>query len=352
MNRRGFTLVELLVVIAIIGILIALLLPAVQAAREAARRASCSNNIKQLGLALLNYESANQVLPCASVVIVRADLASAGNGCSAYNRQSWMVTLLPFIEQTSLYLQYNPMYPGQGRTNWCGSANAVKPAGSTVTPPLSVPISTILCPSDGLGGPTREYGCGIYAAGNYMAFQGNYSHAFQVPTICPQFVPVPAGNVPFYRAPFVTGAWVALREISDGLSNTMLLGEYLTGLPASEQPDDERGWIYQDEATSSLIDTTQTPNSGASDKMYPNSCNDGTYIGNRPELNLPCSNLSSRPTGAGSYIDESGSSRSRHIGGVFVVFGDGSVKFMRNEIAKTTWQSLGGINEGNAIPAY
>src|SRR6188474_2683919 len=90
--RRAFTLVELLVVIAIIGVLVALLLPAVQAAREAARRMSCSNNLKQLSLALHNYEDTHKTLPPAGI---------------DSNQMSWTVLLLPYMEQKPLYDQFN-----------------------------------------------------------------------------------------------------------------------------------------------------------------------------------------------------------------------------------------------------
>ena len=96
-KRRGFTLVELLVVIAIIGILVGLLLPAVQAAREAARRMSCSNNLKQFGLAMLNYESAHKSFPYGSFP------HQAPGWGNTYSQGSQMVKLLPFMEQTALY---------------------------------------------------------------------------------------------------------------------------------------------------------------------------------------------------------------------------------------------------------
>ena len=104
--RKGFTLVELLVVIAIIGILIALLLPAVQAAREAARRSQCSNNLKQIGLALHNYHDANKTFPFAWMVY-----ATDVPGFSDLNAQVWGTRILPYLEQTALYDQYDSRFP-------------------------------------------------------------------------------------------------------------------------------------------------------------------------------------------------------------------------------------------------
>ena len=103
-NRGGFTLVELLVVIAIIGILVGLLLPAVQAAREAARRMQCSNNLKQLGLAVMNYESAIKRLPPGGLHL-RDGFGGASNSTSW--GPNWLVMLLPYMEQGPLYAQYN-----------------------------------------------------------------------------------------------------------------------------------------------------------------------------------------------------------------------------------------------------
>src|SRR5262245_3028814 len=106
-RRSGFTLIELLVVIAIIAVLIALLLPAVQAAREAARRAQCTNNLKQLGLAIANYESANTVLPSGDTYGVGNGFCSSpgfGNGCQ---NTPWFVLMLPYIEQSTLYNAFN-----------------------------------------------------------------------------------------------------------------------------------------------------------------------------------------------------------------------------------------------------
>ena len=129
--KQGFTLVELLVVIAIIGILVGLLLPAVQAAREAARRMQCSNNLKQHGLALHNYESTYKRFP-----IGFTDTA-ATNAMLKDGGWSWMCAILPYIEQNSLYstidIKLHPFGPGSNAANIAACA---------------VPLSAFRCPSD------------------------------------------------------------------------------------------------------------------------------------------------------------------------------------------------------------
>lgn len=135
-GREGFTLVELLVVIAIIGILIALLLPAVQAAREAARRAQCSNNLKQIGLALHNYHDSYKTFPFSYMVYVpNGDLSRIAE----LNAQCWGTRILPYLEQTALSDQYND------------SVAALKLAGMPLSPTnltvIQTPVAAYTCPS-------------------------------------------------------------------------------------------------------------------------------------------------------------------------------------------------------------
>jgi len=138
-RRIGFTLVELLVVIAIIGILIALLLPAVQAAREAARRSQCTNNMKQLGLAIHNYVDTAKMLPNGTLIVINAD------GMASTQARPWSVAILPYLEQTALYGQYNISVPADTTTlfwHWPGVAAVANNGalGGTV-------IGTYVCPS-------------------------------------------------------------------------------------------------------------------------------------------------------------------------------------------------------------
>ncbi len=106
-RRRGFTLIELLVVITIIALLIALLLPAVQAAREAARRAQCTNNLKQFGLGIANYESANTCLPSGLIFGVGVPPCNAAGGGGGCQNTPWFVLMLPYLEQSTLYASFN-----------------------------------------------------------------------------------------------------------------------------------------------------------------------------------------------------------------------------------------------------
>jgi prepilin-type N-terminal cleavage/methylation domain-containing protein len=137
-EREGFTLVELLVVIAIIGTLVGLLLPAVQMAREAARRSACTNNTKQLGLACLNYESARKRLPAAN-----------DRSVPSINGWSWIVHVLPFIEEVNLY---NDLSSSTGRFSRNWDAAAAGANGNMALPQLVCPSSTLVNPTAGTSG--------------------------------------------------------------------------------------------------------------------------------------------------------------------------------------------------------
>ena len=142
-RRRGFTLIELLVVIAIIAVLIALLLPAVQAAREAARRAQCTNNLKQLGLAIANYESANNSLPIGSVFGVGYPPCTSpgfGSGCQ---NTPWFILMLSYIDQGPLYNSFNASIGMEG------TMTPGYPAGFTINSTVfTTRINSFQCPSD------------------------------------------------------------------------------------------------------------------------------------------------------------------------------------------------------------
>ena len=206
-RRRAFTLIELLVVIAIIAVLIALLLPAVQQAREAARRSQCKNNLKQLGIALHNYHDTYNMFPL-------SNLPSFCTGVQDWRNTSFLVSILPFVDQSPLYNSYNFGFPFRGN----GSFNANSPipcdAPSIANSALANrSIPTYLCPSDaspknpGGGTPGLNY-CG--SAGNDIAWLGN-------------------GNLVDQNGCINVSRTVNLRDITDGTSNTLLMGEVKIG---------------------------------------------------------------------------------------------------------------------------
>lgn len=243
--RDGFTLVELLVVIAIIGVLVGLLLPAVQAAREAARRMSCSNNVKQIGLGLHNYHSAFNQLPIQGTGATneRQNSATAAQNTTGTGftrlELSYLVGLLPFVEQQALWSQVsNPMVETDG-DRW--AAFGPRPIVGDY-PPWATNIPTFRCPSDP--------GNGLPALGrtNYAACIGDgFYHAMEGVTVWNG--PVANGYWLYerdtqamerarcgLRGTFVTRKSMRFRDITDGLSNTIAVGEVITGL----QDDDFR----------------------------------------------------------------------------------------------------------------
>lgn len=208
-RRRGFTLVELLVVIAIIGVLVALLLPAVQAARESARRTSCTNNMKQLGLALLNYESAKRVLPAGQYAPYDDSVAYRHGNCFSVQSQ-----ILPFIEQEAFRRAFNFDLDVYEDPNY--------------TAALNVP-SLMLCPSDPQqGDPANNLHWASYRAnvGSWSHLPGGWDGVFGAIDVKAGIQPLPA---------------LRLAKIVDGASNTVALSEGANGLQGGEndtQPAD------------------------------------------------------------------------------------------------------------------
>ncbi|HEV3416536.1 MAG TPA: DUF1559 domain-containing protein, partial [Pirellulales bacterium] len=249
--RQAFTLVELLVVITIIGILMSLLLPAVQSARESARRLQCSNNVKQLGLALQSYHTAFGTFPPSSVWKVDGKFDASQITTQAVDGNSlwenWVILILPQLEQQNLRNQFNLSQPiGSTTANSDGTNNSV--ARATV-------LSVMLCPSDsfnqkpfigsGTGSSaTSKYGTAPWARGNYGANAALGYMSFNEPTHVNingiNFSAAsPRGGWTNRYVRGVMGANVSLRidDIKDGASNTILVGEIRAGMV----PFDTRG---------------------------------------------------------------------------------------------------------------
>ena len=196
--RRGFTLVELLVVIAIIGVLVALLLPAVQAAREAARRMQCGNNLKQLGLAVHNYEGTFKVFPPQMMNV------DTNND----RRWGWGAVTLPYIEQNSLFEQLKP------------DGGKQIPTASTLingTLLLQTRVATHLCPSDNMGLKTNQFHPSVAASSSSDNWYSKSNY------VCNQ-------QIMRYRAGFA-GHCFRMAEVTDGTTNTLLLGERRLMIP-------------------------------------------------------------------------------------------------------------------------
>jgi prepilin-type N-terminal cleavage/methylation domain-containing protein/prepilin-type processing-associated H-X9-DG protein len=365
--RRGFTLIELLVVIAIIAVLIALLLPAVQSAREAARRIQCTNNLKQIGLALHNYHTAINTFPCG----ISMNPQTTGKPLSIANWNSWsaQALMLNYLEQAPLYnaanFSWGPFPTG-----------ALTPINYTAAQAV---IKGFLCPSDPNSGSGQNgdvaYGGNInnYAAsfgtdttgGNYAWDCNNLNTGHQDPMGCigmfgwavsygVQHCTDGTSNTIAY-AEWLVGNGQAPNgsryrgnmETKDGSANTWSLNA-LTNLPAiqtalaqcattfASEPasnaaniSDYKGWRWALGCISfASFNTVQTPNAPVG-----GCC--GNCGGNEAWLN-------------GGYVMGAASA---HPGGCNVLFSDGSVKFIKSSISQLTWMALGTRNGGEVISA-
>ncbi|MSR56415.1 MAG: DUF1559 domain-containing protein [Planctomycetaceae bacterium] len=308
-KNRGFTLIELLVVIAIIAVLIALLLPAVQQAREAARRAQCRNNLHQYGLALHNYHDTHQTLMPGVI----------WTGGSQWNipRTSYLTFLLPFFDQSSIY---NLMNFSSGGITWHGNNLA---ATNTATPVV------MLCPSDGKGGSQWivAWQAQRLHKTNYMAFMSGF-----------QMSDIGTTN-PRLKGAFGTNRGTNFSGVTDGLSNTMLFAEYLTG----SRPNEVRGFAWGDQPGGAQLYVELGPNSKLPDRLYP--CCDWGYLDNYPELNLPA-------IGANGFSNDTAGSRSRHTGGVHILLGDGGARFISENINIDTWRGLSTISGSEILGEF
>jgi prepilin-type N-terminal cleavage/methylation domain-containing protein/prepilin-type processing-associated H-X9-DG protein len=304
-QRRGFTLVELLVVIAIIGVLVALLLPAVQAARESARRTQCLNNLRQWGLSMQMYHDARKVLPIGS----RAPKPNT----TSPPRQTWVMYLWPFIEQLNLSSQ------------------------NEINTPFYVPPGTVPFTLKGLCGQYLEmYYCtsdvgSDQLTGEYQRRRGNYVVNWGNTTL--YFPTEPLGIAPFSH---VNGQpWMPRKtkfaDITDGTSNTLMLSEVLKGWASTD--NDWRGDIHNDEGVF-RFHTKLSPNSTAPDIIANN-----TFLTQTGDPAMPAA------VGAAQVA----AARSRHPGGVNVIFCDGSTRFISDDIAVDAWQAMGTMNGGETV---
>lgn len=341
-SRRAFTLVELLVVIAIIGVLVGLLLPAVQAAREAARRMQCSNNLKQLGLALHNYESAYKSLPSLSGGTSGNRWSGSGGGHSggpawSHNalRLSWTVPMLAFLEQASLYEWISSPYEdnntgGQSPPNNTWPAFGPRPWIGHYEP-WRVQVGGYLCPSD-TGRPQQG---NQRARLNYAACVGDAVRGTHGGW----------GNER-NRGVFRARYFLRLRDILDGTSNTVAFSEFLVdtgqreinagaairlGTRVSQVPAECRDAVTNPDNPRFYADSVTLSGSG-SGTGTPRGLqwNDGLPHFSGFNTVMPPNGPSCLNGGTGSFgIYSAGS---RHTGGVNVALADGSVRFVSESV--------------------
>ncbi|MGL4941757.1 MAG: DUF1559 domain-containing protein [Thermoguttaceae bacterium] len=335
LKERAFTLVELLVVIAIIGVLVALLLPAVQAAREAARRMQCTNNLKQLALAEHNYHDKHQSFSRNEVDEATFWPGQWGWGGHTSVRGSFIVGILPFIEQEALYSACDTK--GNVMLSKLGTNEYV----------FEKWIPTLTCPTSSMAGQylktTSDEATKIgdthnHALTSYSNCIGNV--AFDEPcrvlfdnNNLPGYQANSHGSDPTFKGraryqPGIFGhvGWSAsIPDIDDGTSNTIMLGEiYVT--PNSNHYHPTGGWMH----FNALWHTTVCPlNAGT--RKYPGSC--GCPLGE---------------TGGGGWACDLGY-QSKHSGGANFAFADGTVRFLSSTIAYNTYQFLGTRNDKQSV---
>ena len=329
-SRRAFTLIELLVVIAIIAVLIALLLPAVQSAREAARRIQCTNNLKQLGLAMQNYHDA---------------LGSFPPGARYISWGTWYHYSLSFLEQGAIYNAFNFM----GSTN---TTPALGYGGVENATAATSRISAFQCPSDE---PVAPIG-GITSANYVVNFGNTGTGLFQLnsssTTADKSYLGVIFAGAPFSWIPIGTapvqpfGKTWNISSITDGTSNTLLLSETVQG-KVNGSNTDLRGFVQY--GSSCGFATYLAPNS-----KQPDMLNAANYCAYPFANNPPCK---FRTAGPGAFPGDTMPSinadtyaaRSRHPGGVNTAFADGSVRFIKDTINIQTWRALSTSQGGEVI---
>jgi prepilin-type N-terminal cleavage/methylation domain-containing protein/prepilin-type processing-associated H-X9-DG protein len=341
-SRDGFTLIELLVVISIIGVLVALLLPAVQSAREAARRAQCTNNLKQLGLALANYESAIGAYPPAYVGDPNATGTAYGisypdDNVNTLPGFAWGTLLLPYAEQTPVSSSLNMNLPCWAPDNTTGATTK---------------LAMFLCPSvtggdapfalhrytNGNSGSPNDGGefapQVVFSRSHYVTNAGinqpwgrtkRYSYDFDTAE------PIPGAGPHVINGPFYRNSRTRVADVSDGLSNTVFLGE--------------KSSILCDSTWVGVVPYACTPPR----PRWPSDPNSaGNLVGahSGPDIRDHPNVIIHAPNHPFGHTDEM---FAEHPGGANVLFGDGSVRFIKESIYPLTWVALSTRNQGEVI---
>ncbi len=358
-KQNGFTLVELLVVIAIIGILVALLLPAVQAAREAARRIQCSNNIRNLGLACVTYETQLGSFPPASHW--RRPGSNIAQQNNANLSETWAVMILPYIEQQNLYDKFD-------LTQYLTHPNNRQARATS--------ISVMLCPTDnnynrkhysGKSGSAHSsnhgdnWARGNYAANGALGFQSDGAHCNDYGSGgsgCAAYGDSKGWNDGRIRGVMGAHGAATEAEIKDGTSNTIMLMEIRAGVVEF----DVRGvWALPGAGPSSCwahgyLGDASGPNSGYTNSDDIGGCADvQAAVGgeaNLRQMGMGCYG------GTSSHPNRQAAPRSNHVGGIFVCFADGSVHWLTDYVEvsnsisyASVWDKLNLSRDGLVLSA-
>ncbi len=374
-NWRGFTLVELLVVIAIIGILVGLLLPAVQAAREAARRMQCTNNLKQMGLAVHNFESANRKLPHSG------QCDSTGSNSTTYMIHSTATILLPFIEQNAVYQLFEHEADPRSSTTYAAtlSGNVLIANGSARLHPTArgysyddtafpagqqaakAKISTFICPSAPISNEARDP---VHGLGGFDYMFVTLSDVDANPSSPTYLMRTPNSDPVAWAAQVVGGMLTcdggSFGRVTDGTSNTVLCVEDASRAhPSVGTFGSQSARLSPTPTSRALVETAPFPigNRRVHAWADPDACTNG-FSGPSNSLGSRVAKINNNKTPIGGPADCRWSVNncgpndepfSFHTGGVNIVMGDGSVRFTSDGIDPLVFKWLVGASDGNVI---